>query len=149
MTEALVMHLPDFSKASEVTCDASWLAIGGVLSQKNHHVAYFSEKLNDALHRYSTYDKKFYAIVQALRYWRYYLLPQEFMLYSDHEALKYLNFQKRLNARHSKWVEFLQDYTFVLIHKAVVENKVTDAFSRRVMILITMSAEVIGFERLR
>ena len=77
------------------------------------------------------------------------MLSQEFVLYSDHEALKYLNSQKRLNARQSKWVEFLQDYTFVLKHKVKIENKVTDALSRCVMILIVMSAEVIGFERLR
>jgi len=69
-------------------------------------------------------------------------------LYSDHEALRYLNSQKRLNARHSKWVEFLQDYTFVLKHKACVENKVADALSRRVMTSVIMSTEVIGFKRL-
>jgi len=62
------------------------------------------------------------------------------VLYSNHEALKYLNSQKRLNARHSKWVEFLQDYT-LFSNKAGVENKVADALSRRVMILVTMSAE--------
>jgi len=48
MTEALVMRLPDFSKAFEVTCDILGLAIGSVLSQENYHVAYFSEKLNNA-----------------------------------------------------------------------------------------------------
>ena len=63
--------------------------------------------------------------------------------------LKYLNSQKRLNARHSKWVTFLQDYTFVLKHKARVENKVANALSRRVIILIAISEEVTGFERLR
>jgi len=46
-------------------------------------------------------------------------------------------------------VEFLQDYTFILKHKTDVENKVADALSRRVMTLVTMSTEVIGFERLR
>jgi len=148
MAEAPVMRLPDFSKAFEVTCDASGLAIRGVLSQESHPVAYFSEKLN-VQQGYSTYDKEFYAVIQALRYWRHYLLPQEFVLYSDHEALRYLNSQKRLNVRHSKWVEFLQDYIFVLKHKAGFENKVVDALSRRVMTLVTMSTEVIGFERLR
>jgi len=48
MTEAHAMRFPVFLKAFEVTCDASGLAIGGVLSQENHPVAYFSEKLNDA-----------------------------------------------------------------------------------------------------
>jgi len=96
-----------------------------------------------------TYDKEFYAVIQSLRYYRHYLLPQEYVLYSDHEALRCLNSQKRLNARHSKWVEFLQDYTFVFKHKIGVENKDAEALSRRVMILVTMSAEVIGFERLR
>jgi len=73
--------------------------------------------------------KKFYAVVQALRHCRHYLLPQEFVLYSDYEALKYLNSQKRLSARHSKWVKFLQEYTFVLKHKTGVENKVASALS--------------------
>jgi len=48
MTEAPVTCLSKFSKMFEVTCDTSRIAIGGVLSQKNHPVAYFSEKLNDA-----------------------------------------------------------------------------------------------------
>jgi len=99
MTEAPVMRLSDFRKVFKITCDASGVGIGGVLSQEKHPVAYFSEKLNDAKQRYSTYDKEFYAVVQALRYWRHYLLPQEFVIYSDHEALKYLNSQKKLNSR--------------------------------------------------
>ena len=68
MTQASVMRLRDFSKVFEVTCDASGLTIGGVLSQKNHLVAYFSEKLNDARHRYSTNNKEFYVAVHALRH---------------------------------------------------------------------------------
>ena len=68
VTKTPVMCLSDFSKVFEVTCDALELAIGGVLSHKNYHVAYFSEKLNNAQQQYSTYDKKFYAIVQALHY---------------------------------------------------------------------------------
>jgi hypothetical protein len=39
-------------------------------------VAYLSEKLDDAKLKYSTYDKEFYAIIQALNKWRHYLIPK-------------------------------------------------------------------------
>ena len=48
MTEAPVMRLPDFTKPFEVEFDALGIGIGGVLSQKCHSIAYFSETLNDA-----------------------------------------------------------------------------------------------------
>ncbi|KAK9951472.1 hypothetical protein M0R45_006913 [Rubus argutus] len=149
MVNAPVMRLPDFTKPFEVACDPSGVGIGGVLSQEGHPIAYFSEKLNEAKLKYSTYDKEFYAVVQALRYWRHYLLPQEFVLFSDHEALRYLSSQKKLNPRHAKWVEFLQQYTFVLKHKSGVENKAADALSRKNSLLHTMSVEVIGFDNLK
>ena len=107
MTETLAMCLPDFTKPFEVECDASGIGIGGVLSQERHPITYFSEKLNDAKQKYSTYDKEFYTIIQALWHWRRYLLSREFVIYSDHEALCYLHSQKKLNFRHGSWVEFL------------------------------------------
>ena len=124
------------------------LRIGGVLSQERHHIAYFSEKLNEAKQKYSTYDE-LYAVVQALCYWRHYLLRQEFVLYSDHEALRYFNSQKKLDHRPSHWVEYLQAYSFVLKHKSGIENKDADALSRQVTLLSVMSFKVTGFERLK
>ncbi|KAK8951621.1 hypothetical protein KSP39_PZI004098 [Platanthera zijinensis] len=148
LTTAPVLRLPDFSHPFEVACDASGLGIGGVLSQEGHPVSYFSEKLNEAKQKYSNYDREFYAIVQSLRYWRHYLLLREFVLYSDHQALRYLDSQRKLNHRHAKWVEYLQDFHYVLKHRAGVENKPADALSRRVSLLHTLRAQVDGFERM-
>jgi hypothetical protein len=99
--------LPNFEKTFQVRCDASGIAIGGVLSQDNRPVAYFSEKLNETKRKYSTYDKEFYAIIQALNKWRHYLVPQEFVLYSDNQALQFITRQEKLNQRHAKWIEFM------------------------------------------
>ena len=100
MTEALVMRLPDFDKVIEVECDASGVGIEGGLSQDCHPISYFSEKLNEAKKKYSTYDKELYVVVQALRYWSHYLTPHKFVIYSDHDALRHINSQKKLNAQH-------------------------------------------------
>ena len=119
------------------------------MSQEGRPVAYFSEKLNDARRRYSVYDQEFYAIIQALKKWRHYLFPKEFLLYTDHQALQYLNSQGKLNQRHMRWVEFLQSYTFVLKHRSGKSNRVDDALIRRRNLLTEMRVEALGFDELK
>jgi hypothetical protein len=87
ITKQPILVLTDFGKTFQVRCDESGLAIGATLSQDNRPVAYFSEKLNDTKNNYSTYEKEFYAVIQDLNKWRHYLIPKEFVLYSDNQAL--------------------------------------------------------------
>ena len=149
MTKAPILRYLDFTKVFEVAYYASDVGIGGVLSQEGYPISLSNEKLNDIKRQYSTYDKEFYAIVQSLRFWRFYLLPTEFLLFSDHQDLRYLNSQKKLNAPYANWVEFLNEYSFVINHCAGIENKAANALSRLTITLHHMSAHVIGFDRLK
>ena len=54
-----------------------------------------------------------------------------------------------LKGEHAKWVELLQEYTFVLKHKVGVENKPAAALSRIVNLIHSMNVEVTWFDRLR
>ncbi|PKU80217.1 RNA-directed DNA polymerase [Dendrobium catenatum] len=110
LSSAPILTLPDFNKVFEVECDASNVGIGAVLTQGGHPVAYFSEKLSETRRKYTTYDKEFYAIVRALQHWSHYLLANEFVLFSDHEALRFLSHQKKLKDRHAHWSEFLSAF---------------------------------------
>jgi hypothetical protein len=85
-----ILVLLDFSKTFQVRCDTSGFAIGAVLSQDNKPIEYFSEKLNETKMKYSTYDKEFYEVIQALKKWRHYLVPKEFVLYNDNLALQFI-----------------------------------------------------------
>ena len=149
LTTAPLLALPNFNDVFEVETDASGVGIGAILSQNKRPIAYFSEKLNEAKRKYSTYDKEFYAIIRALEHWRHYLISKEFILHSDHEALKYIHSQQKLQPRHAKWVEFLQSYHFTIKHKSGSQNKGADALSRRYELLATLGVKVIGMELLK
>jgi hypothetical protein len=147
--EQPVLVLPDFQKTFQVKCDVSGYAVGGVLSQDDRPVAYYSEKLEDAKLKYSTYDKEFYAVIQALKKWRHYLIPKEFVLYSDNHALQFVSQQEKLNQKHAKWVEYMENFTFVIKHISGTANKVADALSRKCLLLQEFRVKTLGFENLK
>jgi hypothetical protein len=89
---------------------------------------------------------EFYALIQTIKHWRSYLIHKEFILYTDHDSLKHLGSQNKLNLRHSRWMNYLQQFDFVIKHKAGTENKVADALSRRPHLLHVFSAHTTGLE---
>ncbi|GKB46120.1 putative nucleotidyltransferase, ribonuclease H [Tanacetum coccineum] len=145
LTSTTILVLPKFSLPFELHCDASKISIGVVLRQSGRLVTYFSEKLSSAKLRFSTYDVEFYAVVQAIKHWRHYLFHQEFVLYTDHDSFKHLRSQDKISYRHASCISFLQQFTFVIKHKAGVSNCVADALSYRHGLLMEMRIHVPGF----
>jgi hypothetical protein len=65
LCSAPVLTLPYLQQPFEIETDASDYAIGVVLTQHGHLVAYHSEILSDIVWKYPTYEKEMYSIVQA------------------------------------------------------------------------------------
>lgn len=86
----------------EFECDARKKSIGVFLSQEGHPIAFFLEKLNDAKQRYSTYDLELYTM-EALRKWIHYLMPKEFVVFTNNHALSFLDRKEKLNLT---WANF-------------------------------------------
>jgi hypothetical protein len=62
-------------------------------------------------------------------------MGEKFKLRTNHIGLKYIFEQPTLNARKTRWMEFLSEYDFDIKHIKGKENKVVDALSRRVHLM--------------
>lgn len=58
-----IMVFPTFDKPFIMEFDASNIVVGAVISQEGKAETFFSEKLNEAKSRYSSYDLKLYYLV--------------------------------------------------------------------------------------
>ncbi|RVW33011.1 Transposon Ty3-I Gag-Pol polyprotein [Vitis vinifera] len=98
VTEEPVLALPDHK---EVHTDASDFAIGGVLMQERHPIAFESRKLNDA---------------ERLK--------------TDNVATSYFQTQKKLSPKQARWQDFLAEFDYTLEYKPGSANHVADALRR-------------------
>ena len=99
------------------------MVISVVLIQDEKPLMYFSEKLNVATLKYPTYDKELF-VVHLLHVSQRYLWPREFVIYFDHENLKYVKDQSKLNRRHAMWVKFIETFSYVVKYKQGKDNMV-------------------------
>ncbi|KAH9670463.1 Endonuclease [Citrus sinensis] len=131
ISEEPVLALPDHTKAFEVQTDASDFAIGGVLMQEGHPIAFESRKLNDTERRYTVQEKEMTAIIHCLRVWRHYLLGSHFTIMTDNVATSYFQTQKKLSPKQARWQDFLAEFDYRLEYKPGKANVVADALSRK------------------
>lgn len=130
LTNAPILTYPDFSKTFCVTTDASNIALGGVLSQGNKPISFYSRTLNSAERNYSTIEKELLAIVETTKHFRPYIYGRQFLIETDHKPLVWLFSLKDTNQRLTKWRLRLEEFDFKIQYKKGKENLVADALSR-------------------
>ena len=134
LTTAPIVRAPNWQLPFEVMCDASDLAIGAVLGQredgKPQVVYYASKTLNEAQRNYTTTEKELFVVVYALDKFRAYLVGADIVIFTDHSTLKYLLTKQNAKARLIRWVLLLQEFNFQIKDKKGVENVVADHLSR-------------------
>jgi hypothetical protein len=134
ISSAPVLALPNLRQPFEIQTDASNYAMGAVLLQYGKPICFHSETFNGAVINYPTYDKELYALVQSVKKWKHYLLGKETIIHTDHQPLQYLQSQTKLQqARHFRWMGFLQQFHLVIRYKKGIFNKVVDMLSRPII----------------
>ena len=134
LLSAPVLHLFNPAKRTRVVTDASDYAVGGVLLQESqpsewHPVAYCSRRLTSTEQNYTTMDREVMAMIFALQMWKLYLY-QPFEVVTDNQAVTYLQSKSNLSKREARWIQFLTDFQFTIIHQPGHKN-VADPLSRR------------------
>jgi hypothetical protein len=149
LTHLPLLQLPDFGKTFELECDASGIGIGGVLLQEGKPIAYFSKKLRGPSLNYSMYDEELYALVHVIETWQHYLWPKEFVIHSDHESLKHIRGQAKLNKCHAKWIEFVETFPYIIKNKKGKENGIANALSRHYTMLSQLDHKIFSLESIK
>ena len=72
-------------------------------------------------------------IIHALKIQLQYLMGRRFLLKINNLGLKYIFEQPNLNARQSRWLDFLSEYNFESMHIKDKENKFDVSLSQKNM----------------
>lgn len=95
--------------------------------QRDKVIAYASCQLRKHEESYPTNDLEMTAIIFELGIWQSYLYGEMVQVFMDHQSLKYLFTQPKLNLRQRKWMEFVTDYNLKIMYHPGKANMVADA----------------------
>ncbi|XP_060093621.1 uncharacterized protein K02A2.6-like, partial [Heteronotia binoei] len=123
-----VLHHFDEGLPVILACDASPYGVGAVLGHQLPNgrevpVAYYSRTLTPAERNYAQIDKEALAIVAGVHKFHEYLYGRRFTIATDHKPLLGLLAPDRqtpqiLSQRVLRWNQFLNSYTYTLVHRA-------------------------------
>ena len=132
-----VLIYPNFEKEFILLTDASKIALGAILSQKDdnnkeHPIAYDSKVLTKYESNYDTTRLEASAIIWAVKKFRPYLHGRKFKIITDHNALIWLlnSDRSNVNSKYVRWRLFLQEFDYEIVHRKGRIHQSVDALSR-------------------
>ena len=139
----------DSSAPTFITCDASAVALGALLSQQQggeeRPIAFASRTLSPAERNYSTSEREALACLWACEHWHFYVYGRQFTLITDHQALKTLlssGGSGHRPLRLHRWADRLFQYNFSVVYRPGRFNVVADCLSRAFDTATTATPEV-------
>ncbi|XP_034250170.1 uncharacterized protein LOC117650700 [Thrips palmi] len=118
-----------------VHCDASQRAVACILSQEQDGrqvvLHYHSRKMPTNKRPLCATHVELYALVEATRAFRLYLLGRTFFFYTDHYALQWLRSFKHPEGKLARWLMRLEEFRFEIRHMKGKDLTNADALSRR------------------
>lgn len=138
LTEAPILAYPRFDSDEPFIVDTDWSldnnAVGGVLSQvqegRERVIAYGGKKLTKGQMNYTATKGELAAVITFLNHWRYYLQHRQFILRTDHQALKWVYTMEAPQGMIQRWLDTLANFDFVVKHRAGKQHGNADGLSR-------------------
>jgi hypothetical protein len=115
--------------------DASLEGLGAVLKQKQPNgeikpVAFFSKKLSEAQKKKKAIYIEILAVMEAIKYWRFWLIGRRFEVVTDHKPLADMNLKARTDEELGDISNYLLQYDFSIQYRPGKDNSEADALSR-------------------
>ena len=134
LSELSELYLPDWEKKFHIRVDASGLAMGAILFQKdekgdNLPIAYASKSLSKPQLNWSATEKELFAVIWITRKWKVYCTTRP-VIQSDHLSLHGIRKQKDPRKKLARWITELEGVDCVLEFLKGKENVEADCLSR-------------------
>ena len=136
LCEAPILDYPRENRSFILDTDASFGAIGGVLSQLTEVgdevvIAYGSRHLTTHEKGYCVTRKELLAVHEYVTYFKEYLYGKRFTIRTDHKALVFMNTTKKaISPQFQTWLANLSEYDYELRYRKGEEHGNADGLSR-------------------
>lgn len=136
LSQATMLSHPILAAELSIQTDASDVAIGSVLQQKDGDewkpLGFFSRKLSPTQRKYSPYDRELLAIYESIRYFRHMVEARHFVIFTDHRPLTFAFTTKRdkCSPRQFRYLDYIAQFSTDIRYVAGKDNTVADTLSR-------------------